>query len=290
MLSATPADTPMLPIRIIRCTHAGIEAVEADTTHHFCRHTHEQFGIGLIERGAQRSASGRGTVEAAVGAIITVNPGEVHDGTPIGDGGRAWRMLYFDPALIAVAACGLDAAGEGSYEFTRPVVRDAGLAGDFRALYPALTGSPGRDDDALRAEEKLLALLRRLTDRSIREPAAPTGAIALAREMIDDDPAAPQTLATLADAAGLSRFQLLRGFKRITGLTPHAYLMQRRLHLARRLIAGGMPCAETAATSGFCDQSHLTRHFMRCFGLAPGAYAQASAVRRAQGAIPYKTP
>lgn len=244
--------------------------------------------IGLIERGAHRSASGRGTVEAATGDLITVNPGEVHDGVPIG-GGRAWRMLYFDPALIADAARGLDAAGEESYEFTHPVIRDAGLAGVFRALYPTVTGSPRGDGGALHAEEKLLVLLRRLTERRIREPATPPGAIALAREMIDDDPAAPQTLATLADAAGLSRFQLLRGFKRITGLTPHAYLMQRRLHLARRLIAAGLPAAETAAASGFCDQSHLTRHFLRSFGLAPGAYARASADRRMRGAIPYKT-
>ena len=40
-------------------------------------------------------------------------------------------------------------------------------------------------------------------------------------------------------------------------MTPHAYLLQRRLHQARRLIAGGMPLAEAAAHSGFADQSHM---------------------------------
>lgn len=280
---------PVQPIRITRCGLAGIEAVEADTAHRFGRHTHEQFGIGLIERGAQRSASGRGVVEANVGDLISVNPGEVHDGAPLGHGGRAWRMLYFEPSLIAEAAKGLDVAGEAGYEFTHPVIHDTRLAEDFRALYPALTATPDSDGDALHTEELLLMLLRRLTERRIREPAAIPGAIALVREMIDDDPAAPQTLATLADAAGLSRFQLLRGFKRGTGLTPHAYLMQRRLHLARRLLTCGLSAAETAATSGFCDQSHLTRHFLRSFGLAPGAYAQACAARRRRGAIPYKT-
>jgi AraC-like DNA-binding protein len=280
---------PVQPIRITRCRLAGIEAVEADTAHRFGRHTHEQFGIGLIERGAQRSASGRGVVEANVGDLISVNPGEVHDGAPLGHGGRAWRMLYFEPSLIAEAAKGLDVAGEAGYEFTHPVIHDTRLAEDFRALYPALTATPDGDGDALHTEELLLTLLRRLTERRIREPAAIPGAIALVREMIDDDPAAPQTLATLADAAGLSRFQLLRGFKRGTGLTPHAYLMQRRLHLARRLLTGGLSAAETASASGFCDQSHLTRHFLRSFGLAPGAYAQASAAWRWRGAIPYKT-
>lgn len=73
--------------------------------------------------------------------------------------------------------------------------------------------------------------------------------------------------------SGLSRFQLLRAVARATGLTPHAYLMQRRVQMARRLIDGGMGLAEAAVASGFADQSHMTRVFTRTFGLPPGAYA-----------------
>jgi quercetin dioxygenase-like cupin family protein len=58
-------------------------AVEFAARHIFPRHTHEQFGIGVIRRGASRSRSGRGMVEAGSGDIITVNPGEVHKGAPI---------------------------------------------------------------------------------------------------------------------------------------------------------------------------------------------------------------
>ncbi|SQI36332.1 AraC-like ligand binding domain [Serratia plymuthica] len=56
--------------------------VTADTDFSFGRHTHDQFGIGLMDRGAQKSLSGRGRVESSAGDIITVNPGEVHDGSP----------------------------------------------------------------------------------------------------------------------------------------------------------------------------------------------------------------
>ena len=87
--------------KIFQCGIAGVEAIESDTRHVFPRHTHEQFGIGVINRGAQKSYSGRGMVEAGSGDTITVNPGEVHDGAPIGDAGRSWRMLYFNPSLIA---------------------------------------------------------------------------------------------------------------------------------------------------------------------------------------------
>lgn len=58
--------------------------VFADTDHHFGKHTHEQFGVGLILRGAQKSASQCGVVEATAGDIITVNPEEVHEVPPWG--------------------------------------------------------------------------------------------------------------------------------------------------------------------------------------------------------------
>ncbi|MFX5956846.1 AraC family transcriptional regulator, partial [Acinetobacter baumannii] len=75
---------------------------------------------------------------------------------------------------------------------------------------------------------------------------------ALAR--IDDDPSVPVSLDDLANASGLSRFQVLRAFTRATGLTPHAYLVQRRIDLARRLIAQGEALANAAIGSGFADQ------------------------------------
>lgn len=60
--------------QIIRCGMDGVDAVSADTSHAFGRHIHDQFGIGVILRGAQKSLSGRGIVEAEAGDVITVNP------------------------------------------------------------------------------------------------------------------------------------------------------------------------------------------------------------------------
>ncbi|MEO0974766.1 MAG: AraC family ligand binding domain-containing protein, partial [Pseudomonadota bacterium] len=86
---------------IRRIPDLGIEAVCAHSARTFARHTHDEFGIGAVTRGAQRSASCVGAVEAKQGDVITVQPGEVHDGQPLGDAPRSWRMLYLDPALVA---------------------------------------------------------------------------------------------------------------------------------------------------------------------------------------------
>jgi len=261
--------------KLLRCRRSGIEAVEADTTLVFGRHTHEQFGVGMIERGAQKSASGRGVVEAGAGDIITVNPGEVHDGAPIGDGGRAWRMLYIDPAIIVEWASDIDEERTSvSLEFNLPAISDQRMASLFRKLFHAMTCSDA-EPNGLKADEALWLLLgglllTRTDDRRL----VPAG-IASARALIDDDPAAVLTLATLAREAKLSRYQFLRSFARATGLTPHAYVMQRRIHRARQLIGSGVQLAEAAANSGFSDQSHMTRLFTRSFGMAPGTYAKA---------------
>lgn len=68
---------------------------------------------------------------------------------------------------------------------------------------------------------------------------------------------------------------MVRGFARAFGLTPQAYLVQRRLDLARWLTAAGASLADAAAASGFADQSHMTRHFTQRFGLSPCAIAGA---------------
>ena len=111
---------------------AGVQAVAARSDRTFARHSHEQFGIGVIRHGAQASHSGRGQVQAQAGQVITVNPGEIHDGAPLGDAGRAWQMLYLDPSVAAEAAREFLPAGE--FEFPQPVFDDPVLAGCAGAL------------------------------------------------------------------------------------------------------------------------------------------------------------
>ena len=252
---------------------AGVDAVVAESGHSFPRHMHEQYGIGLIDRGSQKSASGRGPVEAGAGDVITVNPGEVHDGSPIGDHGRAWRMLYFDPALMAEAIGDIREGGGGTFEIAEPVVRDRRIARLFASLFRGVAVA-ATDAAGLRREEALLMLLARIPGVAAANAAIPN-AIGIARDFIDSDPIAPVTLADLAGMTGLSRFQVVRGFARATGMTAHAYLMQRRLQLSRRHIARGMALAEAALAGGFADQSHMTRLFVRSYGISPGTYAAA---------------
>ncbi|WP_233834305.1 AraC family transcriptional regulator [Paraburkholderia sp. ZP32-5] len=262
-----------------RCAIAGVEATVADTAHSFPRHSHDRFGVGVIVSGGHRSASGRGVVEARAHDAIMVNPGEVHDGSPLDERGRAWRMLYFEPSIVASVGAELTDTVARDIELTQPVVHDPLLTRLFERLFAVSVLAPCLPDD-LMTEEALLSLLAHLvrvhaTKSARARVTAANGPIARARARIDDDPAAALSLADLAAEAGVSRFQLLRAFAQQTGLPPHAYRMQRRVSLARRSIASGATLADAAAVAGFADQSHMTRAFVRLLGVTPANYATA---------------
>jgi AraC-like DNA-binding protein len=240
----------------------------------FPRHSHDQLGVGIMLSGAHRSWSGIGNVEAQAGDIIMVNPGEMHDGMPLGGGLREWRMLYFDPAVVTRL---VEAEGVTGIEVVRPAVSDRLLATRFAALFDRLID---KAPDLLLLEENLLRVIMRIS-RCYGLPRAPgkepSPPVKKALTRLDDDAASPIGLTELAELAGISRYQLLRAFVREVGATPHAYLVQRRVYLARRLLAAGRPIVEAAIDAGFADQSHLTRAFVLQFGVTPGRYVAALA-------------
>jgi AraC family transcriptional regulator len=81
------------------------------------------------------------------------------------------------------------------------------------------------------------------------------------------------TTADLGREAGLSRYHFLRSFKRITGITPHQWLLRARLrHAAERLVASRAPITEIALDVGFDDLSNFIRTFHAEFGVSPTRY------------------
>lgn len=101
-------------------------------------------------------------------------------------------------------------------------------------------------------------------------PACPSGSLGPALTYIDEHLGEDLALASIAAEVALSPFHFARLFKQATGLSPHQYVVRRRVERARELIEsrqGTVACV--AVTVGFCDQSHLARHFKRLLGIAP---------------------
>jgi AraC family transcriptional regulator len=86
-----------------------------------------------------------------------------------------------------------------------------------------------------------------------------------------DDP----TIAELAEQCGLSSGYFARAFRQTTGVTPHRWLIQKRVERARALLLqSALRLVDIALACGFVDQSHFTRVFTRFEGDSPGRWRQ----------------
>jgi AraC-like DNA-binding protein len=92
------------------------------------------------------------------------------------------------------------------------------------------------------------------------------------KEFLDASGTGSVSSRDLETVSGLSRFTLTRQFKSVFATSPHRYLVMRRLGRGRQLLARGYSIADTAAMTGFSDQSHFHRHFLKAFGLTPGRW------------------
>jgi AraC-like DNA-binding protein len=165
-----------------------------------------------------------------------------------------------------------------------PVLDDPKLAQGFVAMHRALeSGRVSR----LEADAALLGwltlLLRRhgdLSERAVPPLASRDRRMRTVLAYIDAELASDIALADLAAIAGIGRFHLLRSFAKELGMTPHAWIAQRRLVFAKGLLDSGRPAAEAALAAGFFDQSHFSNRFRRAYGMTPGEYRRGAYGRR----------
>lgn len=151
--------------------------------------------------------------------------------------------------------------------------RDDELAGVVRAMVHEV--EEGCPHGALFAESLSASVLLRVArthGRTRRERGMLTAAqLRRVDELIADGASGGPSLAAMADAAGYSKAHFVRLFRRSTGISPHRYVLQRRLDRARHLIVTtALALAEVASEAGFSSQSHLNSAFVRCYGCTPG--------------------
>ena len=250
---------------------AGAYAVQIYSARAFDKHSHNSFGFGIMDAGGQKSSSGRGQVTALAGQIITTNPGEVHDGVPIDQLARTWRMVYVTPQLLH------SMVGHNNVEITQPVLDNPLLHHAIDALFrhwnPDVAAGENDMAEELLAHTCGLLFAHHGSKALVDDRHTSLGGV---RDCLLDQFDSPPTLQALADLAGLSRYQLVRQFAKVHGLPPFAWLLQQRLRHAQALIANGAPLLDAALGSGFSDQSHLTRAFARYRGFTPGEWQRAA--------------
>jgi AraC-like DNA-binding protein len=224
----------------------------------------------------------------STGLGICLKYGASHDVTI---GGR--RAIYpADSVSLRAPGCvwssGTGAHGFLSIDFARDLLPDMRFGGSMwfaaRDRFPDVAAAAGRllcADSSLEAGEIAAELIgAALLARPGAAAAGPRRRVVRPRavddacEFLAANLAGRPTLEQTAAAAGVSKFTLLRRFRKALGTTPHAYLTMLRLERTRELLARGVPAAMVAQECGFADQAHMGLRFRRAMGTTPGAYAR----------------
>ena len=185
-------------------------------------------------------------------------------------------FLALDPAFVSRTAVGL----ELDSDHIELVEQHGGTDPTLHHIAMALqTGiQTGDAVDQMYGEALSTALtvyLLRKYGAAVPEPKSRYGrlprekllrAVEYIRDQLDTD----LTISEIAQAVYMSPYHFTRLFKESTGQSPHQYVVEARVRKAKELLTTGkFTISEAAYHVGFVDQSHLTRHFKRVFGLPP---------------------
>jgi len=241
-----------------------IEAFFADAAYGL--HRHDTYAIGRTLSGVQSFIYRGGERHSLPGGTMVLHPDEAHDGQAGTEDGFRYRMIYIEPSLIQNILGGKPL----------PFIKD-GISRDPRlyAASEALLQSMDLAIDALEQDDALFDLAHALDAAAGMRRRAQNfdyHAAERAREYIHGALDRTVTLEELAVHSGRDRWSLSRDFRLLFGTSPYRYLVMRRLDLVKTLLLQGESLVNAALLAGFSDQSHMTRHFIKTFGLSPARW------------------
>lgn len=234
----------------------------------YAMHRHDTYAIGRTLAGVQSFTYRRARRNGLPGNTMVLHPDEAHDGQAGTDEGFQYRMIYVEPAFFQ------DVLGGRALPFLEGgVTTDPRLAAATTTLLQHVGATLDRleQSDALAELAHALAAVAGMPARGLK---GDFFAARRARDFLHTNCTRVVTLDELEVATGRDRWSLSHDFRSFYGTSPYRYLTMRRLDMVRRMLLAGTTLAHAAVAAGFADQSHMTRHFARTFGLTPGRWRQ----------------
>ncbi|NPT55501.1 helix-turn-helix domain-containing protein [Paraburkholderia sp. 5N] len=239
----------------------------------YAKHSHETFSIGAVTGGHSVYVNRHASEWIGAGAVVMMNPDDVHACNPVADERWSYWMLHVDVDWLKVLQHDLGFSDNHAFRaFSQTMTTDPALFDGLNRLYATLIDD---DREPMRKESAALTFFSEVQQKLNPAPLPAydaSGQLARAAEFIAENCTRPLKLEDVCKAAELSASHLIRAFKQRYGMTPHAYLINRRIQYSRAQLRRGYPIADVALDAGFSDQAHLQRTFKRLVAATPGQY------------------
>ncbi|MBS3017638.1 hypothetical protein DJFAAGMI_00361 [Comamonas sp. PE63] len=245
----------------------GIERIEAFFQGNaYCMHRHDTYAIGCTMAGVQAFRYRGAHRQSLPGHTMVLHPDEAHDGQAGTDDGFHYRMIYVNPALIQEVLGGLEL----------PYI-EGGITQSQRLLVAAKTMLDNQHGPTNSMEEtdaivELALALHAEAGCTRGQRARDFQSTKLAHDFLCDVWQSTVSMEDLGVVTGRDRWSLSRDFRMFYGTSPSRFLILRKLDVARQRMLSGASLADAAASTGFADQAHMTRHFTQTFGISPGRW------------------
>jgi len=251
------------------CKIGSFELSERAYSPHFKtpRHSHKRALVCFVIQGEYTEIYGSRTRECHASSLMFHPAGELHAEYFHGSGGRSF-IVEVEPLWL-----------ERVHEYSDIHEESIDLSGkDLEPLARKIYREFSQMDGAspLVIEGLMLEIIgeasRGLPFRTCR----PTPAwLSQARDLLSERFADRLKMSEVAKTVGIHPVHLAQTFHKTYNCTMGDYVRRRRIEYACLKLSGSeMPIVEVALTAGFCDQSHFTRTFKRCTGVAPSQYRE----------------
>ena len=235
---------------------------------------HDRVSVALVTAGTFRYRTGTGEGLLYPGAFLLGNAGSCYECGHEHSRGDRCLALHVDRELFAEIASG--SSGSNRCEFRRAMLP---AVSELASISVSLQQASSLESQLALEETVLIAIgtVARVVGTNHTPPRRPgpaaTRRMAPVFDYIDTRLGSDLNLAELSALVAMSKHHFLRTFKQACGMTPHQYILGRRLRAAAAALrTTTIPVARVAADQGFGDLSTFNHSFRRLIGVTPTAY------------------
>lgn len=237
-------------------------------------HSHNHWSLGAIIQGISTFINRDDSYHVRQGDLVLMNPDWPHACNPIENQPWAYLMLYVDTTWLTQLRYTEGLLQRPRWQdIANAVITDKHLYQGYCTMAATLL-----DDDRelldkqTQVIEYLSALMHTIGNQKLGlDQQMPTTLKALAN-YLDEHFTEELSLDDLCTLSGYSPSHLIRRFKQYFGMTPHAYIINKRIQYGQQQLKKGISIIDTALDAGFADQAHFQRTFKRLVAATPNQY------------------
>ncbi len=247
-----------------------------DSQYHYNEHFHDTLSIGAIEYGQAAFTHKNEEHILRPNMLAVINPNIVHSCNPIENEARTYHMIYIDSVWCKGLQETIFGKLDSFIEIPNVDINDKELFDEFIALNYLLLDSKVF---YMEKEEVLQHFLNKLfktycSKKSIdvKKKSTMDTLIIKAQAYIKENSYKNITIKEISEYLEISEFYFIKLFKQSTHLTPHAFLLNQKVEVAKELLSQNKDISQIAYELGFSDQSHLNRVFKHYVAATPYEY------------------